>query len=212
MPLSVQKSSNSSKPELFYRWESGDGRFVCKLVNESELGLPSGEPGLPLGTPFSALGTSLRPHVFPSFSERPRFLIDLGKGRAPRHLEMKGSLWLVSDRFKMVAETFDPGGLIFSEVELVFSDGTPSPKYWLCDVIRVLEVVDEEKSDFKKIYYDETDWTYSFAGGHLVIDKKSAGSAKVFRVAHMDIICVCTSEFKVALEQQGIRCANLSRL
>lgn len=210
MPPSTQKSSKP-KPDHFYEWNTPAGRFVCNLVNESELGLPSGEPGLPLGTPFSALGTSLRPHVFPNFRERPRFLIDLKRGRAPRDLERFGSLWIVSDRFKNVAESCDRDGFVFSEIELVFSDETPSPKYWLCDVTRVMEVVDEESSVFKKYYHDETDWSYCFAGGDLVIDGNAVGSAKVFRVARI-YICVCTSDFKAALDQNGVRCANLSRL
>lgn len=211
MPRTPQKISKP-KPQSFYEWREGPGRFVCQLTNEGELGLPSGESGLPLGTPFSALGTSLRPHVFPSFRERPRFLIDTRLGRAPRHLERMGSLWIVSDSFKTVAEVCDPSGLVFSEIELVFSDGKPTQKYWLCDVTRVLEVVDQKKSSFKKYYHDETHWTYDFAGGYLLIDGELAGSAKVFRVAHIAVRCVCSSEFKAALDQNGIHCANLSRL
>lgn len=210
MPRPPLKSSKP-KSDHFYEWHENAGRFVCELVNESELGLPTGEPGLPLGTPFSALGTSLRPHVFPNFRVRPRFFIDVPKGRAPRHLEKFGRLWMVSDSFKAVAEACDPVGLIFAEIELVLYSGAPSPKYWLCDVVRELEVVDEEKSDFKKWPHDETNWSYSFAGGKIVIDKNAVGSAKVFRIAHYGI-CVCTSEFKTALDQNGIRCANLSRL
>lgn len=211
MPRSPQNSSKL-KPQSFYEWHENAGRFACELVNENELGLPSGEPDLPLGTPFSALGTSLRPHVFPNFQVRPKFFIDVTKGRAPRHLEKYGSLWLVSEGFKSVAESTDPDGLIFAEIDLVLSSGTPSPKYWLCDVVRTLEVVDEEKSVFKKWQHNETDWSYGFAGGKIVIDKNAVGSAKVFRIAHMDGICVCTLEFKAALEQNDIRCMNLSRL
>lgn len=55
--------------------------------------------------------------------------------------------WTLSDRAKSVFEAVDPEAFEFCETTTRFRDGSEAPRYWLCEVVRFLDAVDEERSD-----------------------------------------------------------------
>jgi Protein of unknown function (DUF1629) len=81
---------------------------------------------------------------FQDYPEAPRFLFDKSAGRLPLDLEEVGVYWLVSDRTKSVFEAVDPAGFAFLACDVRLPSGDyDGPSYWLCDVLRVLDALDE---------------------------------------------------------------------
>jgi hypothetical protein len=83
---------------------------------------------------------------FPQYAQMPRLLIDKKLGRRVRDLEECYEYWLVSGAMKAVLESADPASVAFNACETVLPDGTPGPKHWLCDVVPMLDAVDEATS------------------------------------------------------------------
>ncbi|MGT2501666.1 imm11 family protein [Bradyrhizobium guangxiense] len=146
-----------------------------------------------------------RERGFVSFPETPRLLIDKSLGRAPADWELFHDYWLVSERMKSLLETLDLEGVRFERCETRYGDGRAAPTYWLCDVIRVLDAVDEAKSVLEIKYptpdckvYDLSKRT-SFA-----FKEDKVGAAHIFRLAFFPMV-VCDQALKDACKEAGIR-------
>jgi hypothetical protein len=125
---------------------------------------------------------------FPEYPEAPLLVIDRKLGRPLRDLELCESYWLVSDRMKRVLESVDPAGVAFLRCTVRMADGTAAPTYWFCDVVRVLDAVDEAASTLR-IHLDQRDdrKVYSFSGGaSLVFREDVVGDAHIFRLAYLE--------------------------
>src|ERR1700722_3628874 len=83
---------------------------------------------------------------FRDYPETPMFLADPKLGRTHRDFEGYSGYWFISDRMKSVLEKTDREAFAFLRCEMRSSDGQKLPERWLCDVIRVLDPLDEEKS------------------------------------------------------------------
>ncbi len=121
---------------------------------------------------------------FPDYPEKPRFLFDKKLGRLPRDIEEYHAYWLISDRMKAALESVDPDGFAFVQCTTRFPDGTAGPAYWLCDVVRVFDAVDEATSRVK-VKYDAIHHTKSYSlmgGANLVFNADIVGRAHVFRI------------------------------
>ncbi|WP_340572491.1 DUF1629 domain-containing protein [Stenotrophomonas sp. G106K1] len=121
---------------------------------------------------------------FPALREKPRIILDASKGPEPRDLEGGFSgYWLVSERLWRVMNSMDPQAFDFVECDVRLADGTPMPRRFLCDVVRELDAIDEERSRLD-IEIDE-DFVngkfYSIAGGaSLAIRSELVRDAHVF--------------------------------
>jgi hypothetical protein len=82
---------------------------------------------------------------FRDYPEPPRLVIGGRRGHVPRDLEAYCGYWLVSDRMKTLLESIDSAGLAFVKCEVQVVKGKIDNCYWLCDVTRMLDAVDEEK-------------------------------------------------------------------
>src|SRR5262249_54662162 len=130
-----------------------------------------------------------------------------GGGRLPRDLALFHAYWLISNRAKAVFQSVDPEGFGFVRCEVWLPDGLVNPPFWLCDVMRVIDAVDEEASQLT-IYYDKTDGTkrYRLMGGARVVFKEDlVGSAHVFRMAHMEPSIFCDQEIRDACKAAGLK-------
>lgn len=85
--------------------------------------------------------------------ETPLFLIDPAKGRVPLadvEPAIGRDIWLISGRAKRVFENVDAAGFEFVRVKIKtrsdHAEVQSDPEYWLCDVVRFLDALDEEKS------------------------------------------------------------------
>ena len=142
---------------------------------------------------------------FVSFPEPPRLVIDKSLGRAPTDWEMFHDYWLVSDRMKTLLETLDPEGLRFVECDTRYPDGSAAPTYWLCDVVRVLDAVDEANSVLEIEYLAPDREVYRFRRRSCLLFKEEiVGKAHIFRLCFYPMI-VCDQVVKDACKQAGIR-------
>jgi len=144
---------------------------------------------------------------FPNLTEHPRLLFDERLGHFPRDLESCHSFWLISDRMKTVLQAIDPEGVPFLPCEVRLPDGEPGPLSWLCDVLRILDAVDEVASRVKIKYLPQYNAkTYQLAGGaNLVFKEDVVGAAHIFRLAHLKPAVFCDQQIKDACKAAGLK-------
>jgi hypothetical protein len=150
---------------------------------------------------------------FRDYPEVPRFLFDKKVGRSPRDLELFHAYWLVSDRTKSVFEAVDPAGFAFLACDVRLPRGDyDGPPYWLCDVVRVLDALDEAQSHLKigiredRAYSDFGKKYYSFSGGReLVFRDDAIGDAHVFRIEYLQAVVICDQTMKDACKAGGLK-------
>lgn len=141
------------------------------------------------------------------------YIFDKSEGDLPYDLELCYGWWLVSDRTKAVFERLDPEGFVFvpCDVRMPHSiyDG---PKYWLCDVVRVLDALDESQSRLRIgirndiRYLDHGKKYYEFSlGDKLVFREAAIGNAHIFRMAHRHSAIICDQELKDACKSAGLK-------
>lgn len=167
-------------------------------------------PGLEMEN-FAALGAGrvlLSPRgnrSFPPLAETPRLLIDKSLGRPPVDWELFHDFWLVSDQMKSVLEAVDREGVAFLKCETRSLNGS-APVYWLGDIVRQLDVIDEEKSNVE-ILDDGTDFRrYSnVAISSFVFREEAIGSAHIFRPRFLETRIICDQAMKDACKAAGLR-------
>jgi hypothetical protein len=161
------------------------------------------KPNLLLGRRI--LGPEPGQRGFPKYPEPPRLLFDKKLGRPPRDLELCSEYWLISDRMKTVLEAVDQAGFAFARCEVRLRGGEPGPAYWLCDVVRVLDAVNEMASRLR-IYDEQGHKTYSLVGGASLIFKEDViGSAHIFRIAHAKSVVICDQHLKDSCKAAGLK-------
>ncbi|MCC4605896.1 imm11 family protein [Xanthomonas campestris] len=124
--------------------------------------------------------------------EIPRLRYDSCIGDMPNDLEngFKG-YWLVSGPLKQVMQSVDPDGLAFVRCSFLLEDGSEAPLHYLCEVVRMLDAIDEDASKVKVLtgypngkYYDVS------AGVSFAFKNEVIGSAHVFRTPYTaDAFC-----------------------
>lgn len=145
---------------------------------------------------------------FPDLKEKPKLYYDPAVGEPPQDLE--GGLsgyWLVSERLKNVFEQVDAGSFAFVECDYRLKDGSPGPRFFLCDVVRVLDALDEQNS--KLLIEVSDDFVggkyYNFAGGiSLVFRSEVVGDAHVFRTPYSGNYVICDGVMRAAVQAAGI--------
>ncbi len=94
--------------------------------------------------------------AFPLLRETPRLVYRERQGVPPQDLE--GGLsgyWLISERLRQVMEEIDPDAFAFADTDYRLEDGSKGPTYFLCDVVRTLDALDEEASQLNIVISDE---------------------------------------------------------
>jgi hypothetical protein len=144
---------------------------------------------------------------FPGYPEAPRFLFDKKQGRLPRDLEQYGDYWLVSDRLKSILEAVDAAGFAFVRCETVFRNGETGPLYWLCDVVRVLDAVDEERSQVRIGRQEKTGAKYYLlaGGADLIFKEDVIGDAHVFRLVPSTPTVICDQKVRDACKAAALK-------
>jgi len=152
----------------------------------------------------------LRPREggFPKMSETPLLVYSEKKGDPPQDLEggMSG-YWLVSERLKNVFERIDPEGFEFAACDYRLEDGSAGPRYFLCDVVRVLDAVDEGSSKLTVEVSEEfpAGRFYDLTGGwSLVFRSEVVSEAHVFRTPYSGDLVICDRVLRDAIVKAGI--------
>ncbi|EJN15807.1 Protein of unknown function (DUF1629) [Bradyrhizobium sp. YR681] len=159
----------------------------------------------------------------PASTARAPFVFDKSIGSLPYDLEPYYGWWLISDRTKVLFEALDPEAFVFVPCDVRVPQGSyHGPGYWLCDVVRVLDALDESQSRLiirteddprslkfgKKVYL-------TMPGSKLVFTEAAIGEAHIFRMAHSESDVICDQEMKDACKAAGlkrIRFDNVSKL
>lgn len=150
---------------------------------------------------------------FPPLREVPRLVYHPREGVPPEDLEggMSG-YWLVSERLRQVMEAVDPDAFVFADTDYRLADGSKGPTYFLCDVVRTLDALDEEASTLHIEISDEFEEGkyYDMTGElRLAFKRDVLGSAHVFRLPfHGGVFC--DRVFKDAVIAAGIVTARRS--
>jgi len=139
---------------------------------------------------------------FPDFPEAPLILIEKKSHRPLRDLEACRGYWLTSERAKQVLERVDAEAFTFVKCEVRFATGEPGPDYWLCDVVRVLDALDEAASRFRDISASPEQKVYHFVS--LAFREDAVGSARIFRVSQRDSDVICDQSVKDACKAAGL--------
>jgi hypothetical protein len=143
---------------------------------------------------------------FPALREKPRIVFDASKGPEPRDLEGGFSgYWLVSERLWQVMKSVDPQAFDFVECDIRLADGTPMPRRFLCDVVRELDAIDEERSRLDiEINEDFVNGKfYSIAGGaSLAMRSEVVRDAHVFLTPFSTFV-IASREFVDAVHAAG---------
>ncbi|WOB25474.1 MULTISPECIES: DUF1629 domain-containing protein [Xanthomonas] len=152
----------------------------------------------------------LRPNEggFPALEEKPRLIYDSSKGAMPKDLEAGFSgYWLVSERLHRVFSTVDPEGFSFVECDFRMTDGSKGPRYFLCDVVRVLDALDEDQSEVEIEVSDEfvNGKFYDFTGGaKLKFRKDVIDESHVFILKYSGDCVFCDKIMRDAVRDAGI--------
>jgi len=149
------------------------------------------------------------------FSEHPKISFDRKKRRGPlRDVDrITLGIWLVADRVKMLFEKIDPDGFRFAKVEMDYRNfEEPGPGYWFCEIVRMLDCVDEERS--KLTYYDNV----PFKAYRALIDVKMlpevVGTAHAFRLKKSPLTDVVDDVIANAVKAEkieGFRFVDIQR-
>lgn len=144
---------------------------------------------------------------FPPLRETPHLAYQPSEGALPEDLEGGFSgYWLVSDRLRKVMEMVDPDAFEFAETDYRLADGSKGPVYFLCDVVRTVDALDEEASQLNIEISDDFDGGkyYLLTGDvRLAFRREVLGLAHVFRLPYNGFV-YCDRVFKNAVEEAGI--------
>ncbi|QPF93757.1 imm11 family protein [Bradyrhizobium commune] len=203
-PKTIEKRSKAIKRRFYemrldFRIQSAPG---VDWENIDELAPDTGELD-----PFLRRG-------FPNYPEAPRFVFDRKLGRAPLDFEQFSKYWLISDRMKAVFEAVDPAGFAFAACDVRLARGSYNgPSYWLCDIVRVLDAVDESRSRLEIGIVDDPKYrnfglkyysTLLVGGAKLVFKEDVVARAHIFRMAHLEATIICDQLLKDACKNAGV--------
>ena len=136
---------------------------------------------------------------FREYPEMPVFLADARLGLIHRDFEEYSGYWFISDGMRTVLECIDPNAFAFLKCRVQLRDGADGPIRWLCDVVRVLDALDEEHSKVTIGASDLGSKTYYIQmHGHVFFRGEEVGSNHIFRAMYTDAYIVCDEEMKVA--------------
>jgi hypothetical protein len=150
---------------------------------------------------------------FRKFSATPVFLADPRLGRTERDFEIYAGYWFISGRMKAIVEGVDPDSFAFLQCRLQLRDGSEGPVRWLCDIVRVLDAVDEENSDVQIGTADDGSKFYRF-GGIVRFRSDAVGSAHIFRLKYLEGSWACDGELRracIEADLTGLRFKDTSK-
>ncbi|MHB0768801.1 imm11 family protein [Bradyrhizobium sp. 5.13L] len=169
------------------------------------------------GSGFSVADESVLPPYrvsrLPASTPPVPCIFNKSDGSPPYDLELCFRWWLISDRAKAVFERIDPEAFVFVPCDVRVRQGSyRGPNYWLCDVVRVLDALDEAKSSVRigvrddVRYIDHGQKYYELISDYKLVFREAAiGNAHIFRMAYKCLTVICDQEFKDACKSAGLK-------
>jgi len=149
----------------------------------------------------------------PASTPRAPFVFDKSMGSLPYDLEPYYRWWLISDRTKAVLERVDPEAFVFVPCDVRLPHGRyHGPDYWLCDVVRILDALDESQSrlsirienDVRSLNFGKNVYM-AMPGSKLIFKEAEIGKAHIFRMAHSEADVICDEDLKDACKSAGLK-------
>lgn len=141
------------------------------------------------------------------FCEPPKIAFDCKKRRGALLDAARitlGTIWLVSDRLKTLLEGLDPDAFAFMRTEVDYSNfDEPGPGFWFCDIVRMLDCVDDERS--KVTYYEDAPFKAYRALIDIKMRPEVVGDAHAFRLTRATLKQIVDDAFVKAIKAQKIR-------
>lgn len=150
---------------------------------------------------------------FPDLPETP-VLRQTRSGLGPNDLDSSfEGYWLVSRELKAVFEMMDADGFAFVRCEYRLHDDSVGPEFYLCDVVRVLDAIDDQASEVEILTEGFPSGKYYEIGmgARLAFKRDVIESAKVFRSPFNTSLVVCDRPFRDFLVQNGFGVDGCSR-
>ena len=170
-----------------------------------DYGIPNGPRSDP-GSETGGVGSG-----FPTDMKTPQLVFKepLGKLPFPDAIERGRGELILSDRAKVLFETLDRDAFEFVAAETTLHNGSAGPKYWLADVVRFLDALDEKSSKVhvEKKIIPQTGRvqrrTYCKRGAE-VYRRESIGGAHVFRLLYLPSEIICDEDTAAAIRRQKL--------
>jgi|CXWL01.1.fsa_nt_gi hypothetical protein len=146
----------------------------------------------------------------PEFPYPPPLAYDRKLGPPPQHVVSFLGSWLVSDAFKRFAEKIDPGGFEFAlcDTSKLVINGE-RPIYWVCDLKRVGDFLDEANSENIKIVEEAPGWRSLLP---LSYSRMAVHRDRMGQDAHVFGIIESVSKFCDQHFRDGFKAAKLGPL
>ena len=174
-----------SKPRQFFLmgWHWTNVANGIELLNEERL-LRAGRTRLLIDRGNPGFG-----HL----TEAPRLQLTAYALKNLRDLAIVKGYWLVSERMKSILFERDPEAFDFALCELIDHNGTTGPARWLCDVMRVVDALDESASNVGIDHFENGEKRYNInrSPRRLVFQDDAVGPVHIFRMAHLEGQIVC---------------------
>ncbi len=207
--------------EISVEAASHKGEFF--LVDASFLG-NSRVPGIEIANEETLIHPGMnvvaRPDGMPDqYPERPHLVHVPEKGGMPRDLEELAGIWIVSEPLKQLFEQMDAEAFAFVACDFSLADGSPGPQYYLGNVLRRIDALDEISSRVRiKLHHNyqtgEDEKLYSLVGGaSLVFKQNIVGDVHIFRQDRMGAPPICDRAMFDALSAanfSGIRLRDVA--
>jgi Protein of unknown function (DUF1629) len=142
---------------------------------------------------------------FRNYMERPVFLADEKRGRINRDLEIHAGFWFISGNMRSVLQAVDPEASSLIECDMQSPDGNRQAPRWLCEVVRVLDALDEVRSKVRVGVADDGSKYYRRGGDEkLVFDEAVVGASHIFRMKYCESRIICDEELRRACKSAGL--------
>lgn len=192
--------SVKTKARKFYRlfWIARQTKVAgIQLLNDAELFA---------GTAYRTLAP---PGIlilgFRHYPVRPRFRISTRLGRKLNDIEFFGNYWIVTEHAKKVLAELSGTDFAFLAVEAEVDPGLASQIIWLCDVIPMLDAVDDYRSKVTVLKGDSGERIHEIsANTRLVFHEAIVNSHHAFRLTTNFLTIICDDVFKARINEAGV--------
>jgi Protein of unknown function (DUF1629) len=143
---------------------------------------------------------------FRPYAVRPRFKISKRLGRRPPDVTNHGDYWFISGAAKRFLDAFCSDDFVHQEIDVEVDAGYEPADWWLCDVVHVLDAVDEKRSErLHTTVNDVGQKLHSILYASTVFDERIVDDHNVFRPKTSPSTIVCTARFKDAFVSAGLK-------
>ena len=114
------------------------------------------------------------------------------------------SMWMVTDRLRTLFERIDPEAFVFAPIEVDYSNfDETGPRFWLCDVVRFLDCVDEGRSQIK---YQEGILIKNYLRLiDVTMKPEEVGNAHIFRLKYAALKQIVDDVFVEYMVKENIK-------